>query len=416
MVTLQKLRSERERILTGLRRIDEKASKEKRLLTNAEQKEWDSLEADIDAVNGQIDKAVEEKESKIDKILGMETKVKKEENYRWIDQSNGKEVRVLRPDQPLYTPTGEEKDLDLGRALRALAIGDFKGAEAEQRIMTTAGSASVKIPTVLSAQLIQMARDKSVVFQAGVRTIDMPSGNLTLAKETDVATISAEYKAEGAAFTYQDISFESMSLQAKTMGAMAKISRELAQDASNISQILLDRLSSAIADEIDRAFLLGLGTAADPFTGILTLAGTQEIAAVGALSNYNPFIDAYIKALDVNAEPNAIVMATRELGSLAKLVTTDGQYMQKPTLISSLAQLYSNKLPTDGGAGVNESSAVLGDFTKAFYGITQGLTIETSTIAGETFKNHEVAFKVSWRGDLAYEKANNFVKLSGITA
>lgn len=411
MVTLKALRSEREKVLDALKLIDAKATKEKRNLTAAEQKQWDELEEDLKAFDSQIEEEVNERDIKIDKILGMETKVKKEE-YRWINQANGKEVRVLRPDQALYIPTEEEKGLSLGRALRALAIGDFKGAEAEQRLMTTAGSASVKIPTVLSSQLIELARNKSVVFSAGVRLVDMPHGNLTLAKETDTEQLTAQYKAEGDPFAYQNISFTSMTLQAHTMGCMIKLSAELAQDASNISQLIVNRLAQAMADELDRAFISGLGTAADPFTGILNLAGTQTVVGgTVADAKYGPLVRAKANAMKVNAEPNAYIINPDIWASYQMLMTTDGEYIQKPAGLAGLSELVSNRLPYDA---TNGATLVMGDFTKAFFGVTQGLTIETSSTAGEVFANNEIAFRVVWRGDLAYEKADHFTKITGM--
>jgi len=63
-------------------------------------------------------------------------------------------------------------------------------------------------------------------------------------------------------------------------------------------------------------------------TGLLFAAGLNEIANVGALSDYDPFLDAYGLVLSANGTPNAWVMGTSTQMVLAKTKTgigfTDG--------------------------------------------------------------------------------------------
>ncbi|EMR02519.1 phage major capsid protein [Cesiribacter andamanensis] len=406
---------QRKEALANMRSINDKATKEKRNFNQDEQTRYDGFEQqicdideEINALQDERDQLIEERDNQLENILATmkpEIKTKKQE-YRWIDASTGADVKVLAPEEKLSNPSHEEKDLDLGRALRALATGDYKSADKELRLMTTAGSSSVTIPTVMSNQLIDLVREKSIAMRAGVRTVAMPHGNLTIAKVA--SGLTAEYKAEGAAFTFQDMTFDKMELKAKTMGVVVKMSRELAKDSANAAQAIVNELAQAIADELDRAFILGAGTAADPYTGITVLAGAQSIAAVGALNSYAPFVQAWSKARKVNSSPNAYIISPDNLGTLALLQSTDGQYIQAPSLISGITPLDTNLIGDD--------IAVVGDFTKAFWGVTEGLMIETTTQAGEAFVNHEVAYKVTWRGDLAYERENNFIKLEGITA
>jgi HK97 family phage major capsid protein len=58
---------------------------------------------------------------------------------------------------------------------------------------------------------------------------------------------------------------------------------------------------------------------------------------------------------------------------------------------------------------------LVGDFSQVILGLRQNAVVEFSLHAGETFQRHQVAFKVTWRGDVAVEHAAAFHKLGGIT-
>jgi hypothetical protein len=75
-----------------------------------------------------------------------------------------------------------------------------------------------------------------VLNRAGVTTVPMDTSQLTMAKVTGDPTVS--WHGENAALTDSDATFGAISLQAKTVVTLVKLSLELSQDSANIEQIL----------------------------------------------------------------------------------------------------------------------------------------------------------------------------------
>ncbi len=71
-----------------------------------------------------------------------------------------------------------------------------------------------------------------------------------------------------------------------------------------------------------------------------------------------------------------------------------------------------NFLPTNQAA---VTDAVIGDYTKLIWGVRQGVVVETTNMGGDTFKKHQVAVKVHWRGDFAVEQVNAFRKFTDLS-
>src|SRR5699024_11079956 len=118
------------------------------------------------------------------------------------------------------------------------------------------------------------ARAKSVIFEAGARTVDMPSKTLTIAKVTDDA--QADWKKENESHSASDVGVEPLTFEAKTLIGSVKSSVELAEDSSNLASLVQDNLAQQIALKLDYAALMGSGTAPEP-EGILNSANVQMI-------------------------------------------------------------------------------------------------------------------------------------------
>lgn len=76
-------------------------------------------------------------------IQGTATAAKPTANpLEWRDQRTGQEIRVLGKDDRFADFHRNEEPLSLGRAVRAMICGDWSGAEAEQRAMSTSANPS----------------------------------------------------------------------------------------------------------------------------------------------------------------------------------------------------------------------------------------------------------------------------------
>src|SRR5207247_8835185 len=116
----------------------------------------------------------------------------------------------------------------------------------------------VLVPGPLGAQLIDLARARSVVVQAGAQTIPMTSTTLRLARVLGDPT--ANWYADEvrtAGFTESQGTFGSLDLTSRTLAILTRASIELAMDAPNFEWVIETQIAAALAVAIDRAVLVG---------------------------------------------------------------------------------------------------------------------------------------------------------------
>jgi HK97 family phage major capsid protein len=388
--------------------------KERRQFTDEETLNWEQLKQDVDTINQEIQK-LEARELK----SFIKTKDRGRrflENMpgdtpEWVNLDTGRGVKVYDRERRIADDFRQDTgyNLSLGRAIRALVSGDWRGAEAEQRAFSTASGSGLLIPIGVFSSVLDFARAKSIVFAGGARTVLMDEGSMRLARVITDATM--ETKAENDPFGANSMNFDGISLKAFTIGGIVRLSRELAADAPNTAQAVENALAGALASYIDHLALFGAGTT-EP-TGIANTSGIQTLDPAGALA-YSHLLTAWQEVADANGEPRTIALAPRERAALAGTLTALG-YVEPPQLLKELQWLHSSVIPTNFNNN-NESAAFVGDFSKLFIGIRQNAMIEISTQEGDAFGKHQAAIKLTFRGDIAVEYPSHFCAITGIEA
>ncbi len=202
-----------------------------------------------------------------------------------------------------------------------------------------------------------------------------------------------------------------------------RISNELARHAvTDIATTLGTALVGEVARTADAAFLVGDG-AANTIRGLANATGVQTTAAVGA-PTVDKMHDAELKLMAANGNPAtaAWFMAPRDLIALRKQRegTGTGAYLLQPspteagrmTLLGHPVYV-STAIPTNGGAGTNESRILLADMAQ----VAVGIDAEPSfTILDQTYGEwDQVALRVVARLDIAPLNAAGVVVLNGVT-
>lgn len=225
----------------------------------------------------------------------------------------------------------DQRSLDFDRYVRGIVTGQWDGADAERRAMsegtTTAGG--YLVPTLLSAQIIDLARAKSVTLAAGAQLVPMESQKVDVAKWTGDPT--AAWRNEAASITASDATLGKITLTAQSLAALVIVSRELLEDAPAVQSKLLEAFAAAFALKVDLAALRGTGTAPEP-RGIRNTAGitTTSLGTNGATPTWDNMIDGIGVLDDANETPNAVVWHPRVGRSLAKAKDTTTQYLTPP--------------------------------------------------------------------------------------
>jgi HK97 family phage major capsid protein len=312
---------------------------------------------------------------------------------------------------------GEHGRLSFDRLVRGVVSGQWEGSEAEKFALSesplTAGGHMV--PTPLATEVIDRARNKARVFQAGALTVPMTSATLKLARLTAEATPG--WRTEGAAINDQAMTFDSVTLTAQSLAMLVKCSIELFEDAEP-SDVIENSFAQQIALELDRVALRGSGTAPEP-RGIRNQTGvtlTSHGANGDTIANlkYNVLIDALASARAANFEPNAIIDAPRTEQGLSKLVDTTGQYIVPPAALASIPRLPTNQVPINLTVGTSTdcSEVYTGQWDQLLVGIRTDFTLK---FLGERFiDNGQYAFLAYLRGDVQLAQPAAFVVDLGV--
>lgn len=419
------LRHQRGKALKAAQAIIDKAGGR---LSLAQQAEYDRLVVESEELREAIER--QELLDELDrglpapgrKIPGIEEKPKAEK-AEWRNVETGELIPVLAPDEEIRSDfKPEEANLSIGKFLKGIVTGDWRDAEAEHRTMLegTLSAGGYMVPTPLSNQLINRARNKAAVFQAGARTVPMEASTLKMAR--NAGDFSAYWRAENAAITTSDMTFEQVTLTAKTLAAYGKISVELFEDAPNVDQVVSESIASALALELDRAVLVGSGSGAE-ILGIRGSTGIQSVSmgTNGATpTNWDEFSQLYFAIAAANGTPNAVVYAPRTAGTLDLLKDTTNQPLLKPASMQSIRHLITAQLPIDETQGTSTdcSTAIMGDFSTVMVGMRTNLVLEVSRVAHDgtdsAFNKLQVHIRAYLRADMQLAQPPFMGRLIGI--
>ena len=334
-------------------------------------------------------------------------------DYGHIEQAP--EAFALRNGQPMRNWATaldhNHETVSAGAYLRALTAGPKNDAERRALGGGTDAAGGYTVPTLTSAELIDLARAEMVLSQAGARVVPLSSDQNVIAKVlTDPVPA---WRAENAAVNESDPTFGSVTLAPKSIAVMVKASVELMQDSLNLEAELPRILARALAAEIDRAGLIGSGSGNEPLGITHFTSLTANTYAGGALTSYAPIMTARGALHGANESMGAVIMATRDENTLASLTATDGQPLNMPQVLSGLPMLHTTAVPTDGGDGSDESKIIAGDFSQLLMGIRSEVRIE---ILRERFMDSlQFGLIAHARVDFAVAREGAFTVLDGVT-
>lgn len=422
------LGEKRDALAKKMREMHETAEKEDRSFTKSEREAWDMMTEALEAMDGAIP---------VRRLphgtIGSSH-----------DYSDDAEVRALRKDESFEEfargrclVDHDTKDLSLQKTLRGLALGDWRGAELEQRAISAgSGTGQFLIPTLLASSIFDMARSLSTVFRAGARAVPIDG-------DTDVATVVSDpvmgWRAENASVAESDMTFGTVQLRPKSVACLSTASHEFLQDAVGGEEAIRYALAQAIASEIDRVCLLGTGTGSEP-TGIMAHASVQETelgSADGAvIDSYLPLSTALfdLAAQDCPMGNIHAIMSPRSAKSFDQLADGDGNPKQPPwsyhnaVLLAQLntgegdmpswgRQLMSSKVPNDQTVGTSSdcSTIFMGDFAQSML-IGMRLDPTIIVLTERMADKLQVQFLIHSRMDVALPYPKHLLRITGVRA
>ncbi|MBM0232887.1 phage major capsid protein [Micromonospora sp. STR1_7] len=311
----------------------------------------------------------------------------------------------------------EDGGLTFGEYISARVTG--RGSKQVRNAMSEGNLAGggYLVPTILSTQLIDMARNKARVLQAGATVVPMANATVDLAKWAGDPT--ATWHTENAAVTASDATLARVRLQAKTLMSLVVVSRELVEDAEPVSvdSALRQAFASQFGLTIDAAGLYGTGVAPQPL-GVKATSGVTvtPIATNGqALANWDPLVNAVYTVRSANEEPNAIIYSGRTSKNLALLKDTTNQPLRMPDYLDGIARYETQQIPNNlvvGTSGTTTSDIFAGDWSQLLFGVRTELQV--TPLTERYAENGQIGFVCWWRGDFAVARTSAFAVTTGI--
>jgi len=408
------LKQEKAKVVEEARAILDKADEQKRTLTSAERREYDDQMADARELAGIIERADlhnDELRSNAAKNLAGESGDLPDDGRLNFRDKDGNLYRSIKHGESFRTAIGATDDhMRAGRMILGAATGDWKYADAEKRAYSAAASVSggYTLTTGMSARLIDLARAKSVVSQAGATTIPIPDGvdHLRLVVvETDP---TAAWVSEGSTIPESTGTFGALEFRARTLAVYCKISLQLLRDSVNAADIIENTIASAIALKLDESALNGTGAAEEP-TGLLHSSNVTDSAAASTFT-YDKFLTAAGLCWAGDVEPKSVIQGAPLRTYISKLKDGQGLYHEGPPEWRAVNKYTSTQIGSTA-----DVCQYIGDFTNCIFALRSGIEIEMSGVADDAFQKAQVHIRGMLRGDFAVGRSGDVVKLSGIT-
>ena len=280
----------------------------------------------------------------------------------------------------------------------------------EKRAAQTTGNSGVIVPDDFRAdQFIGLLRNAMLVQSLGARVLPNLRGDVVVPKQTGTST--AQWIAEGSALTDSGLTFGSVRLTPRHVGAITELSRQLLQQSNPaIEQLVRDDFVQVVGLAIDKALIHGNGTT-EP-EGLLTAAsGTGTLATL----NWTTILKVLEDLALVNVNPSAWLthpaIATK-LRSALKTAALPG-YLLENGQMAGLPVAVTNQLAAKTGTP-DKGRIIVGDFTEMLIGTWGSVDILTNQFAEGPYSRGAVQVRILTTLDMVPRRENAFAVIEDL--
>jgi len=283
------------------------------------------------------------------------------------------------------------------RAAAKYALDNFNDNDVAMALDTgVPASGGTLVPKAFMAEYIEVLRPQSVVRNRVDRVIPMPNGNMSIPKITGGAL--AYYVGENQDATVSEQSTGDLELKAKKLITMVPVSNEMINYggiSEGVESMIIGDMTSANGERQDVAFIRGDG-ANDTPKGLTNLAiAANKKAAVDSVAPSVQEVASDLGKLELslrNANVKMIkpcyLLSPTQYIYLSKMRDGNGNKVY-PEMANGLLGSYpydvTNNIPSNLGAGANESEIILVDYNDIVIGDSLELSIAISEEA--TYKD-----------------------------
>ena len=321
------------------------------------------------------------------------------------EERTNRAAMVATVDRPNGKGGEKEKGEDAGRFILAVTAGKFDPERAvkfaksrwedDEELHKALESGSDPaggfiVPPSYSREIIELLYPMTVVRSSNPVIWPMPNGTAEVPKLT--GGVQAEYVGENQNITTDQPDFGQVALVWKKLACNVPISNDLLRfSAPNAEVVVRNDLAMSLAVREDRAFLRDDGTGQKP-RGMRFQSGISTRAATGGTAPTLAQVRADVTALVLAMENSNMPMirpvwhfAPRIKHFLGNLADGNGNLIYKDELdrgeFYGLPYKTTTQIPTNLGAGTNESEIYLADYAQVVIGEASELIIEASSVA-----------------------------------
>lgn len=400
------IQEKRTALVAEMRGILTTAETAKRSLTADEQTSFDSLKAQVTALEADEARAdfLEEAERRsMGQASGSESRdrssLESQVSISRILQA-GMEGRSLAGAELEYS---QETERRTGRKAQGVFVPMRLFESRSENTTTTAGQ--IVGVDHRGDQYIGALRNNLLARRLGVRVLSGLTGNVSIPRYVDGNC--ASWVAENSQLPTDRMTFDTVTLTPRHAGGITEMSRQLIQQSSpDIEQLIRDDLSVLLATAIDSALIKG-GGVNEP-TGVLATAGVQT-ANLATLSWAN--VLAMLQKLDVvNASAANIVASTKVKAKLMGTLKAAGiaGFLMEGGKMADLPVYFSNQVAEKTGTP-NTGRLIAGDWSQVMLGIWSEVDILVNPFDSTAYARGGVMVRAMTTCDVAVRHPNAFV-------
>ncbi len=408
---VKRLREQRLNVWEQAKALAERAAEENRAFTGEEQGQWDTLNAELDALDRRMssiaegEKRAKETEAKFAEVEGRHVDAAKAGGER---SQTDQELRAfLRGDQgaPRFydvKPQGPVSFRDLSKL--------------------TAGAGGNTVPTSFYDRLVAHLIETSAMLQLGPTILNTGSGeNIQVPKTT--AHSSAVIVAEAGAIPESDPVFGQITLGAYKYGVVIQVSRELVDDTGvDLEGYLAMQTGRALGNAFGAHLVTGTGTGQP--RGVITDAGAGVTGPVGTTTTFGNqgtvgqgfdlLISLFHSVISPYRQSSSCgwMMNDTTASLVRRIKSTEGVYAWQPSLVAGQPDTILAKPvvidPNVASPAANAESIAFGDWSQYFVRLAGGVRFERSD--DFAFGNDLVSYRALLRGDGALVDLTGAIK------
>lgn len=242
---------------------------------------------------------------------------------------------------------------------------------------------NIGLPNSVASEILQKTQEQSAVMQLA-RQIILPGNGAQIPVIT--SDPEAAWVSETGIKPVSNPGIDKKVMQAHKLAVLVPFSNEFRRDAAALYDAIVERLPLALAKKFDETVFFGPASGSLANFDNLTSATAQSLQS----SVYSGFVAADTDIATHGGIMNGIILSPQGKGKV--LGALDGQNRPifndvaadgVPRILGTqtLVEAAAYKAGTSGTAGTPDVIGFAGDWTKALYGIVEGLKIDYSSDA-----------------------------------